>query len=990
MTLSGRVSKYLDDHPGIIFNIKQFRALILDLSENDIPLTNLIVTANRDELHLKISELKKSDRSGITNLIHSFAVRHCIDKKFEDILYEFYANVFAERTIPQIEDKGTKEDEPIVNLKLKPTVLKKPQKALKWYCPCGANRKDFGFTIKNIEEQEICKNRYAGIYAVVLGMLQRSINPVKSVFIKEFEKKIRQEISFSDVLRYEILILELIKNNYDAENTLTFSENSDRMVIDAAVYEINRYSETIADLALIKFEPLKIDFSENGINISDNGIHTENASSRETFTRIQWNESQLLYNISEKNEKNLYILLDVLFGFDTFLPGQKECLINILNSGMKNSVSILPVGGGKSLIYYFAAYLKSCPVFVVNPTVLLISDQIRNLKLFHDIDDVSQITYEMDFSDYIPSNKLTFLTPKAFLNRDLLCRMIKLNFTHTVGGIILDEVHCISNWGHDFRPEYLMLSYNLNEFLSDQGKICFTGTANYRVINDIRQQIGIETDSVYCPVALKNSLFSFRFENKSTEEEIFSSISKEIEAISSDDSDKRTIIFTKTPEEGSRLYSLLSDETRNNVDLSGNRFSSYHDFIKGDTNAIICGEKFGVGINLPRINNIIHVGAPLSKGQYIQEIGRAARNIGESTSLICYLGRDNFDMKDYPILDRSVSAEKLTELYNDDKLTEKGSVIISKLFGHIEKRESLERNVFKMMETIDSLNKDGRISYRIDENKNFKSEISRITRYLYILFRTGYIYGWYYDRIDEINRVITFYVDPGKVKPDIETAVQFTIDYISKMGNHRTTVTEIKHSRTFNELIKHYTKWYYSQLLYYHREQYLDMLEFLETSNSDNNLITKEINRYFSLSILNIQKNSVAANDYSISEIFNAASQITNPDVISNIQAALENEYSQKLDLFTFIYNSVKLSNTDTRRLKRIMNNSDENERKEILINTAPLFHDKDIETKLNIISVLTEYFTLEEVLNNLYLTHEKDMVYYYIVSIIGNNIFRG
>lgn len=990
MTVSDRVSKYIDSHPEVISNIKRFRALVLDLSENDIQFTNLIVAANEDGLHLKIAKRKKADRNGISNLVHSFAVRHCIDKKFEDSLYEFYANVFAEREITEEAGRSDDNFDPIINLKLKSTPSKRPQKPCEWYCPCGGNKKDFGFYIRRVKEDGICTNQYAAIYAVVLGMLQRSINPDKSVFLKEFEKEIRQEIQLSDVLRYEILILELVKNNYDKDNILTFSDKSDRTSIKAALYEINGLSQIISDLALINYSPLTAEFSDNGIEISEDGIHAESAVSRDTFTRIQWNENQLIYTISKENESGLYKLLDILFGYESFLPGQKECLINILNSRMKSSVTILPVGGGKSLIYYFVSYLKSSPVFVVSPTVLLISDQIRNLKLFHDIDDVSHISYEMDYSDYYPSNKLIFLTPKTFLNRDLLCRLIKLNFKHLVGGVVLDEVHCISNWGHDFRPEYLMLSYNLNEFLSDQGNICFTGTANYKIINDIRQQLNIDTESVYCPVALKNSLFSFKFESKDSKEEICTAISKEIEIVSKDSADKRTIVFTKTPEEGRILYNLLSEGSKSDVDLSGNRFTSYHDFINGDTNAIICGEKFGVGINLPRINNIIHVGAPLSKGQYIQEIGRAARNIGKSNSYVCYLGRNAFNRKDLPILDRSVPAEKLTELYNDAELSDEGKLIVSKLFGNIEKREILENNVLKVMETIDSLNKDGRISYRIDENKDFKTEISRITRYFYILFRTGYIYGWYFDHIDETNRLVTFYIDPGSEKPDLDKASEFTIEYISKMGNHRKTITEIKHSRTFKELVKSYTKWYYSQLLYYHREQYLDMLEFLDNSNSDNTIISNEINRYFSLSILNIQKNSLAAKELSVNEIFNAASQITNTDIKDNIISALETEYSSKLDLFIFIYNSVINSTTDTKRLKRVLDNSTEEERKQILDNISPLVHEKDKESALNIISVLTEYFSLKEILDIIYRTHEKDVVYYFIVSMIGNNIFRG
>jgi len=988
-----KVAKYIDKNPQIVYNLKQFRALLLDLTENDIPLTNLLITATIDELHIRVSKLKKEQRKEIVNLIHSFIIRYAIDPKYEDTLYEFYANVFAERMIPEKTILAEEKLDPIINLNLKSIADKKAPTPLKLYTPCGVNKKDLGFYIKGIKESNISNNKYANLYSIVLGILQRSIISNKSKNVIQFENEINHEINYANVFRLEIILLLLIKNNYDINNEITISYNDSIDDLNCALNEINYLTQIIAELCKINFSKLQINIKNDGTKISTHentgDVYFINETNRKTLTRIQWEENSVIYRIDKTNESNLQILLQELFLYNDFLPGQKECLIRILNNISKSSITILPVGGGKSLIFYFLAYLKSTPTFIVTPSMLLIADQIRNLRMFHDIDDSVQLTYDMDFKNYYPANKLIYITPKAFLNRELLCRIIKLNYANRIGHIILDEVHCISNWGHDFKPEYLMLSYNLNEFLSNASYICFTGTANYKVINDIKEQLNIDINNVHCPIALKSTSFNFNFNKFLDENSLIESSVKMISYIANNDELYHSLIFTKTQKEAATIYEMLDNNSKTNVDLASQNYSSYHDFIRGNTSSLICGELFGIGINLPRINNIIHIGAPLSKSQYVQEIGRAARNKNTSTTSILYLDTSYFQGLNSKIIDKSIPINKLIEMFNNESFSEEGQAIIKKLFGNIENRSTFKDNVIDLMHTIEKLQNDGRISFKIDPHKDFDNEVSKITRYLYILFRVGYIFGWYYDRFDKVNGLITYYIDPGKDKATIESIKLSTIEYINRMGEYKNTITNIKHSRKIENIVSELIDWYYTQLLYYHREQYLDMLDFLNNyQGKSNKLISSEINHYFSLSLLKIQKNSDSIKSLSIQEIYSLALNKSNKSIVENIKHMLENEYSNRLDLCILLNNYAIYNIIDTSRLIRILDNSEYNDREEILKNLSSIYDSLENEIKMNIINIFIKYFDLNKIINTLYDNSNKDVVYYYMLSTIANEYF--
>jgi ATP-dependent DNA helicase RecQ len=187
--------------------------------------------------------------------------------------------------------------------------------------------------------------------------------------------------------------------------------------------------------------------------------------------------------LGKGNLRDIEYILSEISPFDSFKEGQYEVLCRMLGS-KKHMVCIMPTGSGKSLIFYMASILQPLPMFIVAPTEILIEDQIRNLKKFHHMDNVAhlRLTDENSFSEYDIHNSLNYLTPKTVPNRHLLVKVQDIQQRNKPNQNARDEkivlradtgvpiwywtkYTALSTWGHDFPPEYLMLSKYLNKYL---------------------------------------------------------------------------------------------------------------------------------------------------------------------------------------------------------------------------------------------------------------------------------------------------------------------------------------------------------------------------------------------------------------------------------------------------------------------------------------------------------------------------------------------
>ena len=994
MSIYDALYRCIEDNPEICTNIKRFRATLLDLSMDDTTSVNLIELAMKNGLHYKISKISRSNQREIQNIITDFAKSYSINNSRIGWLTEFFTNVFAERDLVEKGERGTR-----LRFAKKGNFLLLDTEQLpipeKNYIPCGSGNKDYGFIIHGLNEEANCVHPLANIYAVTFGILQRSLNINPSKYIKDYEQSNKAALNYSIVYRLEMIILLLIKNNYIKDNIVSIIFDGNINDLNAAVGDINNIASTIASLAKIEYKPLKYVFNKKGTTISqkegEGAVSYTNVSKRETECRYAWIERNIIYDVDKTNEDKLDILLENIFDFSTFLNGQKDSLIRILNGKDNRSICILPTGRGKSLIYYFVAMLQSCSTIVITPSDILIKDQIRNLKLFHGIDDVLEIRNGMRFENFVPSNKFIFVTPMTVMDRKLINRLIDLNNKQIIGSVILDEIHCISNWSHDFRPEYLMLSFILTEFVDKTRYIGFTATANYSVILDVKNQLKIKDEDIISLLSIKNGNVKFKYTSCNTIEDIYKEVSSEIEGNMADSTMelKRTMVFTRTEDESEKVYDFISEKDRNYVDIYNGHLESYIDFAEGETDVIIADDTMGIGINMPSVTSIIHVGAPISKSEYVQQMGRAGRNGIASTSSVAYIGRDKYIGEYKKLIDRNVKVEDILTAESKPELELEYKTIVGKIFGNIESKPDFMRKVLTVADSVMKLDLQSALAFNVKDVHDY-SEVSKIMRYLYVLHKTGVIYSWYLEGVNEKEGIVSFYIDQGKEKATLTRVIETSLKYINSLGSYKKITKTIKESESIQDVILGYVEWHYSQLLYYHREQFIDMLDYLEIYKDKSDIEKEEaIANYFSLSIIDVERDVKNANKLSIKDIIKYALSSPTMAVADNMRKSNEGKYNVKIDLFLLLYNVLMFDDFDVSRYKRVLQGLTKAERDEFIDNIA-LFYDRLMkENKILLIKELEQYEKIGDLLDKTFSKMPKDEVYFGIIAKHCNKAFE-
>ena len=523
----------------------------------------------------------------------------------------------------------------------------------KIFVPCGFGNTDNGFFIYGITETGIpTSTRTGNVYALVYNYLTRNSRMTFDDIPKYFETiHTPFQLDYQRVFRLSIIVLQMIKNDFYHSNGALNINYSNADEINLAIGLINHYSKLFAHLIGINIPSLKIVPKPNAINVSiDNkikGIYIEENNTPCNAREI-WFGQKISYRLNEDIHLNdLEYILSEISDFEYFKEGQFEALQNMLSTN-EHSICIMPTGSGKSLIFYMASLLQPLPVFVLSPTDILIEDQIRNLKKFHHIDNVShlKLTEDNDFSKFTICNSLMYLTPTTFQNRHLLvkCRHInngtdlnppynkRISYGSQISYVVLDEIHCLSNWGHDFRPEYLMLSHYLAKFLDKTTFLGFTATANYTVVEDIQRQLKIPEKNIFSPIELRKDNISYDFRTLKTTNAMYDEVAAIADELLA--KNERTIIFTKNDDVALKVAERIGYEA--DVFLRDNT-SAYHLFADGTCKMLVASEDLGIGINLPNIQNVIHFGLPVSKNEYVQEIGRAGRANESVKSYILYL-----------------------------------------------------------------------------------------------------------------------------------------------------------------------------------------------------------------------------------------------------------------------------------------------------------------------------------------------------------------
>lgn len=359
-------------------------------------------------------------------------------------------------------------------------------------------------------------------------------------------------------------------------------------------------------------------------------------------------------------------ILKSVFGYDKFRPGQKEIIQNILEG--RDTLAVMPTGGGKSLCYQIPALIFDGITVVVSPLISLMQDQVGAL-LENGVSAVF-LNSTLNLDEYkktvrdIKSGraKLLYLSPEALATERV--KSILSEADVPVSCVTIDEAHCISEWGHDFRPDYMEIAAFRNRF-KDAVCLALTATATKQVQEDIVRNLKLKKPAVLVSSFNRANIFldvqprtdgllqivDFLQEHKEQSGIIYCLSRKEVDSITQELQERGFSAMS--------YHAGLSDEER---------ADHQNKFIKSQVDVIVATVAFGMGINKPDVRFVIHYALPKSIEEYYQEIGRAGRDGLASEALLLYSAGDihriRFFFKDKSD-DESFKAEKLLQAMID-------------------------------------------------------------------------------------------------------------------------------------------------------------------------------------------------------------------------------------------------------------------------------------------------------------------------------------
>ena len=336
---------------------------------------------------------------------------------------------------------------------------------------------------------------------------------------------------------------------------------------------------------------------------------------------------------------SIHEILKTYWGHSTFRPLQEDIIQSILSG--KDTVALLPTGGGKSICYQVPALAKDGLVLVISPLIALMKDQVEQLRrrgiiatAIHSCMRKSEIDIALDNCVY-GSTKLLYVSPERLKSDLFKERVQKMNIIC----IAIDEAHCISEWGHDFRPAYREI-VSIRTLLPNAPMIAVTATANEMVLNDIMDQLELNDPTIFTQSFTRTNLSYSCLYEENKEKRLVSMLQK-VPGV--------CIVYANTRARVVRIAEFLNRQGISTEFYNGGldhkqRSTKQDAFMKNAVRVMVATNAFGMGVDKPDVRLVVHMDVPDSLEGYFQEAGRAGRDGNKAFAVLLHTKKDEAEL----------------------------------------------------------------------------------------------------------------------------------------------------------------------------------------------------------------------------------------------------------------------------------------------------------------------------------------------------------